>query len=282
MAAVASNHVRRALFPFRLDTDGTGYVDIPRSLRRNKMLLLEDVNTIRETNNAIFSDIFWVHLAYATTENGIEHLRDLLTAERQHAALLSGFEKIDQGRRGLQDATAPAQARRRASDLIWAGNVQLLEHEQRVMVQPDFDRLSCAFARLISLGSATSFDVRGVRQRTGYFTSFYTYSLVRGGASLSGARQWPRITRFEDRWRWLEESVVPRFRRLDDDPSLLDAGLARISNEARVYASTPCLLPRSIQSPTSKPTLGWVVADCRAHHAAQHPVPEQRNHPADS
>jgi hypothetical protein len=273
MAAVASNHVRLALFPFRLDTDGTGYVDIPRSLRRNKLLLMEDVNTIRETNNAIFNDIFWVHLAYATAENGMEHLRDLLSTERQYAAILSGFETIDQGRRVLQAATAPAE-RRTACDLIWAGNIQLLEHEQRAMVQPNFDRLTGAFARLISLGSATSFDVRGVRQRVGYFTSFYTYSLVRGSASLSAARAWPRITRFEDRWRWLEGSVVPRFRRFDDDTRLLDAGLQRISAEARVYATMPCLLPRSIQTPRSKPTLGWVVADCRAHLTAPDPVPE--------
>src|SRR4051812_39119065 len=53
MAAFASHHVRLALFPFRLDADRTGYVDIPHSLRRQKALLLADVNTIRETNNAI-------------------------------------------------------------------------------------------------------------------------------------------------------------------------------------------------------------------------------------
>jgi hypothetical protein len=53
MAAIASHHVRLALFPLRLDTDRTGYVDIPHSLRRHKLLLTEDVNTIRATNNAI-------------------------------------------------------------------------------------------------------------------------------------------------------------------------------------------------------------------------------------
>jgi hypothetical protein len=36
MAAIASHHVRRALFPLRLDTDRTGYVDFPRSLVRQK------------------------------------------------------------------------------------------------------------------------------------------------------------------------------------------------------------------------------------------------------
>ena len=63
MAAIASHHARLALFPLRLDSDRTGYVDIPRSLGRHKSLLIHDVNTIRETNNAIFDDIYWVHLA---------------------------------------------------------------------------------------------------------------------------------------------------------------------------------------------------------------------------
>ena len=177
MAAFASHHVRLALFPFRLDTDRTGYVDIPHSLGRRKALLLEDVNTIRATNNAIFDDIFWVHLAYGTAEDGIERLRALLGPEPHYAPVLSGFEAIDQGRRVLEDETASAEARRRADDLIWEGNVQLLEHEQRALVQPNFDRLSCAFARLFSIGSALSFEVRGVRQEVSYFTSFYLYSL---------------------------------------------------------------------------------------------------------
>jgi hypothetical protein len=50
------------------------------------------------------------------------------------------------------------------------------------VVQPNFDRLSCAFARLISIGSATSFEVHSVRREVASFTSFYLYSLSRGGA----------------------------------------------------------------------------------------------------
>jgi hypothetical protein len=33
------------------------------SLGRRKVLLIADVNKIRETNNAIFNDIFWVQVA---------------------------------------------------------------------------------------------------------------------------------------------------------------------------------------------------------------------------
>jgi hypothetical protein len=245
MAAFASYHVRLALWPFRLDTDSTGYVDIPRSVERHRPFLAEDVNTIRATNNAIFDDIFWAHLAYSSADDGIDCLRALLGAERHYAAVLSGFEAIDRGRRALEAGAASAEARRAAEDLIWEGNVQLLEHEQRALVQPNFDRLSCAFARLFSMGSTLSFEVHGVRHELSYFTSFYLYSLTRGTARALRAHAWPRITRFDDRWRWIEASIVPRFRRFDADVRLVDASLRRIFDEARIYASHACVLPPS-------------------------------------
>jgi hypothetical protein len=245
MAAIASHHVRLALFPLRLDTDRTGYVDIPHSLVRPRLLLTQDVNTIRATNNAIFSDLFWVHLAYVTADDGIERLRALLQAERHYAPVLAGFEAIDQGRRVLEDEMASAEARQAAGDLIWEGNIELLEHEQRALVQPNFDRLSRSSAWLVAIGSATSFEVRGVRQEIADFTSFYLYSFTRGLPHALRARKWPRITRFEDRWRWLVASVVPRFRRFDADTALVNASLRHILDEARDFASTPCVLPRS-------------------------------------
>ena len=245
MAAFASHHVRLALFPLRLDRDRTGYVDIPHSLGRRRVLLIADVNTIRETNNAVFDDIFWVHLAYATADDGIGCLRALLRDERHYAAVLAGFEAIDGGRRVVEDPTASADARRAAEDLVWAGNVQLLEHEQRALVQPNLDGLSCAFARLFSIGSALSFEVRGLREEVSYFTSFYYYALTRGIQQVLQAQAWPRITRFEDRWRWIVTCIVPRFRRLDVDKLVVDASLRRIFDEARDYASNPCVLRES-------------------------------------
>ena len=244
LAALASHHVRLALFPFRLDTDRTGYVDIPHSLGRQKLLLMQDVNKIRATNNAIFDDIFWVHLAYATADDGVERLRALLGAERHYAPVLSGFETIDQGRRVLEDSTAAPEARRTAVDSIWQGNLALLEHEQRALVQPNFDGLSCAFARLVSMGSVTSFEVRGVRHELDYFTSFYVFSFTRRGSQVLRARAWPRMTRYDDRWRWIVGSVIPRFRRFEADTSCIEATLRRIFAEARDYASNPCVLPR--------------------------------------
>ncbi len=259
MAAIASHHVRLGLFPLRLDADRTGYVDIPHSLGRQRLLLLQDVNTIRATNNAIFNDIFWVHLAYVSADDGIERLRTLLGPERHYAPVLSGFEAIDQGRRILEDGKASAAAKRTANNLIWQGNVRLLEHEQRTLVQPNFDGLSCAFARLVSIGSATSFEVHGLRQEAVYFTSFYLYSVTRGIPYGLRARAWPRITRYDDRWRWLVTSVIPRFRRFDANTGLIEASMRHILDEARDYALTPCVLPHLAPADSPRPTPGrWV------------------------
>jgi hypothetical protein len=246
MAAIASHHVRLALYPLRFDTDGTGFVDLPRSLGRRRILFTGDVDTIRMTNNGIFDDIFWVHLAYVTAEDGIASLRDLLGDDLSYGPILSAFEAIDRGRKILEAERPSSAAGQRAQDLIWAGNVQILEHEQRALVQPHFDQLSCAFARLISLGSVTSFEVRGVRGELSYATSFYANAFTRGLPHALSA--FPRITRFDDRWRWLTTGVVPRFRRLDADPRLVEASLRRIVDEAREFASIPCVVPHASEA----------------------------------
>ena len=253
MAAIASHHVRLALFPLRLDSDRTGYVDIPRSLGRHKALLIRDVNTIRETNNAIFDDILWVHLAYLSADDGVERLRALLGDQPHYAAVLSGFESIDRGRRVLDDASSSVEARLAAEQLIWEGNVQLLEHEQRALVQPHFDTLSCAFARLVSMGSTTTFDVRGVRSELAYFTSFYLSSIATRAPRVLRAARWPRITNYDDRWSWIVRSVVPKFRRLDADMRLVDVSLRRIFADGRTYSLLPCVVPRDA---LTRPCLG--------------------------
>ncbi len=281
MAAVASHHVRLALFPLRLDADRTGYVDIPRNLGRRRVLLTRDVNTIRETNNGIFNDIFWVHLAYLTADDGIARLRTLLQSDRDYAPVLAGFEAIDVGRRILEDRTTSAAARRSAEELIWNGNTQLLAHEQRELVQPNFDRLSCAFARLLSIGAATSFEVHGLRREVVYFTSFSLYSVTRAIPRGLRAHPWPRITRYDDRWHWLVTSVVPRFRRLDADPYLIDASLGRILADARAFASTPCLLPRLPRNDVAVPGARPHPHSDRPSARARWPAVPHRADPAD-
>ena len=92
------------------------------------------------------------------------------------------------------------------------------------------------------------------RMPTAPSLSFYLYSLTRGMPSVLRAASWPRITRYDDRWRWISTSVVPHFRRLDADMRRIDASLGRIFDDARDYAATPCVLPPvTEQSPRQPP-----------------------------
>ena len=215
-------------------------MDITRSLGRRKTLLTEDVNTIRATNNAIFNDIFWVHLAYVTADDGIERLR---ASPASRAPLCARSSPAS--RRSTKDAVSWRTRRRRrrldGRPTISSGRATSSSSSTSSArwCNRNFDLLSCAFARLVSIGSATSFEVRGVRQEVAYFTSFYLLLAHPGIPHAVRAQAWPRITRFDDRWRWLVTSVVPRFRRFDADTRLVDASLRRILDEARVFASLP-------------------------------------------
>ena len=95
----------------------------------------------------------------------------------------------------------------------------------------------CAFHRNVEISSR-------LRQEASYFTSFYLYALTRGIPQALHAQTWPRITRYDDRWGWIATSIVPRFQRFDADTRLADASLHRIFDQARDYASNPCVLPR--------------------------------------
>ncbi len=180
--------------PLRLDADHHGFVE-RRQGRGRRAWLTHDAHTVLEINNAIFDDIFWVHLAYLADGDGLARLRDLLSPMPHYASVLAGFEKIDRGQRAVTQPTDSEGARRQGLDLVWQGNLELLAHEQRVVVQPHFDRLSPTFARLVSLGAATTFEVRGVRREVRYFTSFYLFSFTAGLPGAARGRAWPRITR---------------------------------------------------------------------------------------
>jgi len=238
MAAIASHHVRVALLPLHIETALTSSSGRIRTPGRRRVFT-DDMHTIRATNNDIFDDLFWVHLAYVTSDDGIALLRALLRDERHYAPVLAGFEALDQGRRVLEDAAASPAARGNAEDLVWKGTLLLLEHEQRFVVQPNFDRLSSWYARVVTIGSATTFDSRRPRRAIETFTSFYLYSIVSKTRRRLDGRTCPLITNYDVRWRWLVSSVVPRFQRVDTDPHVIRTILRRILGQDRHYPSSP-------------------------------------------
>lgn len=168
----------------------------------SRQFLLSDLEIIRKGNNAIFSDIAWAHAAYL--DGGIEEV-GRLCGDDEKEYLLSGFTMIDEGARllGVPDRETEAK------QLIHEGNVKLLRHEQMTTLQPVFDLLSPLGRIVVSFGSDLDFS-DAVHDGSKAQASFSLWSGY--FETLTGKKS---VTDSRDRWRWIEEAVLPVWQSVD-------------------------------------------------------------------
>jgi hypothetical protein len=157
---------------------------------------VRDLDLIRQTNNAVFADIGWAHLAYI--DGGLAAIESGLGAGPPPQLMLAGFRQIDHGKQLL--ASSPSEAK----NFIWEGNRLLLQHEQSTTVQNHFDQLQQPqFKQFLSSLTDIDFDANNFQIDQKTYTSFQKYTLQfplpRGTL--------PDITDFEQRWRWVEREV---------------------------------------------------------------------------
>ena len=214
MAAYASHHVRLALLPLRLSTGPTRCQATDIAGRRHATLSTRDVDLLRQTNDRIFSDIYWAHLVYGGTPEGLRALAALLGEDRQQ--MLAGFQSIEEGRLLLDHGT-PEQ-NEEGERLIWEGNARLLRHEQEVMVQPLFDKLSTPFSHAFSIASSLGFSTGRAMEHFRNFCSFYVYMATGGIRGRKRPPLIPNIRHFPDRWLWISQCILPKFRHFESSP----------------------------------------------------------------
>ncbi|NTU97606.1 MAG: hypothetical protein HGA62_07330 [Chlorobiaceae bacterium] len=160
-------------------------------------LLLSDLDEIRRGNNSIYYDIAWAHAAYL--EDGIIGIEQNCGPEETEF-MLGGFRLIDQGARMLREGRGEEEARKN----IREGNVLLLRHEQIRTLQPIFDAISPFGKIVVSFGSELDFPEPGAKP------SFSTHA-----GYLETLLGWKSVTDSSCRWKWIEESVLPSWEKLD-------------------------------------------------------------------
>lgn len=205
MAAFASHHVRKLIAIRQYAKGGS-----TSAQRAQRMLSEKEIETIRTINNTIHDDIFWAHIIYNGTPEGLTHLNKIVRGTK-HEPMGHGFSLIEQGR------LAQVAGSFDATNLIWQGNLSLLRHEQEHIVQPLLSGLSCTFARVLSLGSSLNYEPRGVVDCMKYCSSFYLFMLTREPSRLIQDRTLPRLDRLEQRWAWIQRVLVPKFQSLERD-----------------------------------------------------------------
>jgi len=204
----------------------------------------------------IFNDIFWVHLAYVHRRR-----RDRTPAhppaggKRQYASVpWPASRPSTRGRRVLAGRDG---GRRRPGRPPVISSGRATSSSSGTSSAPWCNPASIAsrapFARLISIGSATSFEVPracGGRWRPSP-RSTSTRSAGDSRHAPAGIRRGRGSTRFDDRWGWLVASVVPPISGEIDgrQRAWSTANPCGASPPKRAnLASVPCVLPRRRKS----------------------------------
>jgi len=233
-AAFASHRVGLALLPYKFVVDDGMITGIAETFddNRDKSLIFDDLDIIRRTNNEVFADIGWAHHAYLAPDGGVAAIERALRDEESHSILLDGFRAIEAGRRMQDEGSALDQSR--APKVVWDGNLLLLNHEQRVTVQPRFNQLDAGFRNFLSVTTAIDFDADHLRIDRSTHTSFYKFMWTRGIGMLLRTWSLPEIQRFDHRWFWVEKSVFRIWRRVAETDPRLPRKLAILMNQAIV------------------------------------------------
>lgn len=145
-------------------------------------------------NAAVYDDIFWQHTAY--DNGGLAAIDAAHSAGRIDDQTRDGWRSIDAGRRN-GDAEA-----------VWQGNRSLLQFEQRVVLQRAVYNQDQSLWRRLAGWMPSPLPLHA--------ETFETWSR-NGNPAL-----------FEDRWAWIEHSLLPRYRSLAEH----DAGRLRWSIDA--------------------------------------------------
>ncbi|MCB0154155.1 MAG: hypothetical protein KDF65_05105 [Anaerolineae bacterium] len=169
-----------------------------------------DVQLMRDTNNQVFADIGWAHLAYET--GGWPALAAAIAAdsENDHRLLRAGFELIHAGEQQLKNKPQSEAQRQKAQALIWRGNLLLLKQEQALTVQKSFTDFSHKFKlSLDSLGWATTldFDANNLKVDRTSRASFEAYQRE-SNVALD-------FSKFEDRWAWVISEALPQWQAVE-------------------------------------------------------------------
>ncbi len=133
-------------------------------------------------NQAVFADIYWQHMAY--DQGGLGEIERIYRAGQLDCCTLRCWQQIDAGRWASDH------------DLIWAGNRGLLHFEQKQVLQPQVYDRNQALWHEISAWIPSPLP--------GHLETFADFAP--GG----------NIGVFTERWRWIESSMLRRWRELNE------------------------------------------------------------------
>lgn len=148
-----------------------------------EILFKED---IFKGNQAVFDDLFWQHWAYS--EGGIAAIEKLYCNKEITEMGYRAWLKIHEGN-------------------VWEGNLALLYHEQKNVLQPKM------YAQHGEAWGA--WDLMNSIGARFFLGKLIVSTVPDDGGEFPG----DNIANFEERWKWIEEYIMPSWERFETNPA---------------------------------------------------------------
>lgn len=209
MAAFASFHIGEKLKLWNWKQTGIkSFSDTCQSKNRS---IRDDAQIIRVINNRIFSEIGSIHLAFSQLD--YKTFESQLKQSKKHEIIIKAFDKLNTARQKINAGLNNEFIEK----LVWEANVDILWHEQLLVVQPMFNKLTNTFASAMSFFA--SFDYRVNHKKTNWkLASRFIWFMLRNGLYLiKKSRCFPRVTNFEHRWYWITEDLLKKWQNAEKD-----------------------------------------------------------------
>jgi hypothetical protein len=187
MAKLAGGTVTAGLLKLQAERPTYGARDIVvpiliyDKVKQRQMDKLERIFVEMQKN--IFMDLAWQHQAYV--EGGMGAITAAYNRGDMSAANYEAWQKISSPDKNAQ----------------WEGNKTLLMREQSEVLPPGYERINDLMG-----GGTIAENI-----------SENTKSPIPGGAPFQKLYPDGDVTKFEDRWRWIENQMLPEYRALGDD-----------------------------------------------------------------
>jgi len=224
MAAFASFHIGEKLKIWNWEKSGIKASPI---LKKKNRTIEDDFQVIRILNNKIFLEIGWKHLAFE--QMPYETFKSHLTKKNKHPIIINAFEKLKNAKEQLSKNTDPYWINK----IIWEANTEILWHEQSIVVQPLFDKLSTTFSKAMTLFASFDYKINHHQTRRITQSKFIFFMFLKGFKHLKENWFIPEVTNLTHRWFWISKDILEKWKTIESKQDIITAEidfLAKLEN----------------------------------------------------
>ncbi|MDC7998662.1 DUF2515 family protein [Gilvibacter sediminis] len=210
MAAFASFHIGEKLKLWNWHK--SGIKTFSETCQKKNRNIEDDFQIIRIINNRIFMEIGSLHLAFSQLDYSL--FKEQLIESKKHKIIIEAFEKLQKVKK---DNYA-----KKSEELVWEANVEILYHEQSLVVQPMFNKLTSTFSSAMSLIASFDYTVNHKKTNWKLNSRFISFMLTKGFWVTKKQGYLPNVTNFKQRWFWITEDLLKKWQQIENKTNSVD------------------------------------------------------------